>query len=381
MPSWLIVPCSQMMKRIDTKMSGVIKRLVRSGKPKGIVLPPGEQITGQTNSANPGTISKLLTAYADVERAQSQPYPAKPGKPQKRMPFVDDKFETMGKEIGVCPYELQAIMTAEFSSDQTMIFEMLKKFIALVKLSAAVDLSEVHKDLKEAEQTYRRQYERWENECAKADATINAISDGITRAENAFASAWGDILVDLVTKIERKPDINALGDWDKWMVYAIASHGNRYAKIHANGRVSISFKDCKTMEPEKVSKLHEVARKTKKHEENNQWLLQLDKLPVNSLMKMLWSFDPENETDEDGIRREQLEWAIASKSGRTVIRDRWGNLDWGATFASSSFLNDFGEPEYEYDVDMPDDLYSYEDRKREAKYKAELKKKLADHKW
>lgn len=320
-----------MMKKIDEAMSDAIKTRVKSGRSKSIILGGSGPMTGRTNAANPGSLNKLFEAYRDLTKADSILEQELPFEPVKRLPNIDQRFKDMGEAMGICPYELRDIMNANFDSDQTLIFTLLKKFISAVKLSGAVDLVPTHKMLKEVEANHRERHKNWRRDCANIRRRNQAITDEVFRKKAEFDKAWSEILIDLVTKVDRNSDINSLGDWDRLMVMAISITDENCCKIDKN-TASLNFKACQKMDPSTVTSLPDVAHRIREQEEDIRWQSWLGQASTNELVKMLWQMGPGHDGEMQSHRREQLEWAIISKSGKRPVHDRWGNLDWHATF-------------------------------------------------
>ena len=326
--------------KIDEAMSDTIKARVKSGKSKSVVLGVSSPVTGRTNATNPGSLNRLFETYRDFAKADSITPRSLPFEPSKRLPAIDQRFKDMGDAMGICPYELREIMEANFDGDQTLIFTLLKKFITAVKLSGAVDLSSTHKMLKSAETNYREQHKRWKRECDLVKQRNQSAADEVAKRKAEFDRVWGDILIDLVTKVDRNPDINSLGDWDRLMVMAISHTDSKCCTIIKNN-ASLNFKACQQMDPSVVVNLPDVAQSIREQEEEIRWQSWMNQASINELVQMLWQPDLEGDEETQDYRREQLECAIARKSGKRPIRDHLGNLNWHATFNESNEYSDF----------------------------------------
>ena len=308
---------------------GVMKRI--KVRHKSVMLPKGVATsTGQTNATNPASLTKLRDSYLDLAKAQSAPTMTAPTKPLKVVPGIDKKFTNMGELLGICPYELRAIMTAEVGEDQTLMLTLLKKFVSAAKLSGMVDLSETHKMLKDAEQLYHNRIADWQNSCdrvkKKNAQTLREVAD----KEKAFRSAWIEILIDLQTKLERNKDLSTLGEWDRLMIMAIASHGEQYCKITNNSAV-MNFNACKGMDAFDISNLQTKAAEIAAEEREMIWQNWLLKASVQDMLSEVWRIT-EVSTEEESRRLLQLETMIISKSGRLPVYDKWGSINWHQTF-------------------------------------------------
>lgn len=315
-----------------------IKQKIKASRKRSVILNQGEP-TGRTNALNPGTMNALKEAYIDMQKASAVPMKSIPIEPIKRMPAIEQRYQDMGDAMGICPYELRDIMGAHIGSDEALVFTLLKKFVTAAKLAGSIDFSGTRKTIREAEDRYRAQRDNWElqvDACKKANIDIGKE---VAAKTGEFDKAWGNILVDLVTKLDRNADITSLGAWDRLMVMAIAHTGDEFCTITKNV-AKLDFSACKRMKPDVVVDLPKVASVIQKHEEDVKWQTWLSNASVDQMVKQLWNMGVENDDEEMAQRRQELEWAIIAKSGRTPVRDRWGNLNWHATFNNEPVIED-----------------------------------------
>ena len=336
----------------------VIRDMVKKGKSKSVIVPNGGAVlSGQTNATNPTTLRELQDNFHDYQRASKVSLEILPPKPAKVMPHINEQYKRMGDMLGICPYELEAIMKAEFTEDQELAISLLKKFVSAVKLSAATDLSKAHKVLKDASDRYNEMMKGWHKKVKAVDAQNEKVAEEKTRTRAALYQAWGNILIDLSQKVMRNADIKSLGEWDQLMLKALERTNTVYCKID-NGVVNLDFKACKGMIPEYIGYLPSLARQIQNEIEEAKWHSWLNNATVEDLMSELWKCD-----DEDDQRRIELEWAITAKEGRIPIRDKWGNLNWHATYHQDMNNLDILEELYgdDYDFDEEYDIKRMKD--------------------
>lgn len=357
-----------------------LKDKIKGSKSKGVMLPKGAPLSSQTNATNPGTLTRLHEANQALGIAKHREIQSKPLAPAKRMPHIAENWKRMGERLGICPYELKTIMEAEITEDQELAFSLLKKFVTGTKLSNAVDMKETHEELRLHENRHRMQMENWQKTCDKIDADQAAKDENIKQCETVFATAWGNILIDLVQKVDRTEDVKLLGQWDRWMMMALSEYGPRYASIDkTTGKCRITFSECRDLDPEKVMAVPARARELQIDDQERKFQHWLDTGSVEDLMRELWKLE-----DDEYERKEAIEWAIAARSGRRPVRDRFGNIDWHVTFAKND-----DRDIYDYEVDYPTGLYDADSAERTRAYKAAIneaykeyvKKAKSDDQW
>lgn len=300
-------------------------------KRRGLMLPKGEA-SGTTNATNPHTLTKLIAAHQELLMAKGVPVPTIPSKPIMAKVYVDSKFINMGALMGICPHELEAILAGEFTEEQTLILTYLKKFVSAAKLSGAVDLAPVHENLRETEENNRLNLEAWEINARRTEDRIKELNRKIRLREAEFAQAWGAILIDLQTKLQRNPEVSGLGSWDRYMVMAIQQTDVHYCSIF-DGKVVLDFAKCKTMPVDDIMNLRSRANAIKDHEKDLEYDTWLHNAPLDELVNRMWTMGRFGEeiTAEEAREHQQLEWAIIARSGKIPVRNFRGELDWHAT--------------------------------------------------
>jgi hypothetical protein len=319
------------------------RRVTKTANGISIGLGPNIKLGGRTNATNPGSLNRLEDAFDDLMNAQAtKPQRVNPP-PTKTMPSIHPQFTKMGEALGTCPHELQVVMNTEYKVEDTLVFTLFKNFVMAAKLSGSVDLKPVHKVLKGCEERHAREMETWTHvdEMIKQknkDAAVN-----LKNCQKAFDTTWGDILIDLTTKLERNPKIDSLGDWDKLMVLALNRRGEEYCMLDIKkAEALLDFNKCKTLDATTVMSLPKVASQIGEEIEQAKWQIWIGKATTEELLEELWKtseFEDHDDHVNDG-RLEQLEWAIVAKSGRIPLRDRNGRIDWAATMSQDDNLSD-----------------------------------------
>lgn len=262
-------------------------------KPKVKFRPQTTPEHPRTNSTNPLSMSKLEDAYRGLVKAQDVPVGSKQGKPTKRMPSISEKYIRMGEGLKMCPYEIQAIMEHQFDANNVLVRETLKKFLAAMKLSGEVDLAPTRKMLRDVEIKHQDNLRMWEDHCESVDKMNVNREATIKQMEADFAQAWGAIIIDLVQKVDKNPDIESLGGVDKWMVQAIAETDKQAAQVDSNGRVALNFTALKKISPDKISTIPGRARELKEDFEELEHVKWLCKASILELTKeMQLATDP-----------------------------------------------------------------------------------------
>lgn len=297
-----------------------IQDLMNRKKPKS-ATPRTPLVHPRTNASNPTSLTDLSEKFKDMKKAEETPVSSKQSQPQKRMPAVAATYRHMGEALDMCPYEIQAVFEHQFDTSNVLVRETLKRFIATMKLSGEIDLAPTRKMLREVEEQHGRALRNWEDQCEAADARNKAREEQIAQRQAAFAQAWGAIIIDLIQKVDKNPDIESLGGVDQWMVRAIADTDKQAANIDKNGRVAMSFTHLKKMEPEKIVSLPELASRMRQEHEDLEYVRWLCKAPISELTH-------EMNMAQDAKLAELYGNVLMFRKGLRAIHDRWGNVQW-----------------------------------------------------
>lgn len=297
-----------------------IQDMMNRNKPKGRMAKP--PVTHpRTNASNPTTLTDLNDKFKEMKKAEELPVSSKQSEPRKLMPSISETYRHMGEALDMCPYEIQAVFEHKFDTGNVLVRETLKKFIATMKLSGEVDLAPTRKMLREVEEQHGRALQTWAHQCEAADARNKEREEQINLRQAAFAQAWGAIIIDLVQKVDKNPDIESLGGVDQWMVRAIADTDKQAANIDKNGRVALSFTHLKKMEPEKIVSLPELASRMRQEHEDLEYVRWLCKAPISELTH-------EMNMAQDAKLAELYGNVLMFRKGLRAIHDRWGNVQW-----------------------------------------------------
>lgn len=318
-------------------MTNDIQKRIMAGKNKSIILKKGGTTAGVTNAVNPTSLKKLSEAFEDIEVVRRTPIIESYEKPKKVLPNIEVRYRTIASELGVCPYELKAIMNAELNGDETLIFTILKKYVAAVKLCGVVDLAPVHKKLKNSEEAYKLELRRWDAHEKRARASVAENRSKFDRAQKEFGKVWCGILIDLITKLDRNNDISELGMMDRYLVMAINLQSEEACQINGN-IAALDFNKCKNIPTKIVSELPAIAQEIRESEiqiERENWLFTA---PIEDLLTELWNLDIQ---DDRSYEAYDIESAIAERSGKTPIYDHRGNICWNATFSDEEWTDKY----------------------------------------
>lgn len=300
---------------------------------------PWSPVQGQTNSANPTSLKKLEDAYTVLEKTKEAFVPAMPLKPTKQVPNIEKRYKQMGEIIGICPYELKAILNSSFGEHETLVITLLKKFVTAAKLSGSVDLVSINKMLKEAEDRHQKDLQEWKDHSRKIASIQKKHKQDVEEKQKAFSLAWGNILIDLVTKLSRNNNLHSLGDMDQLTVLAIARTGSKYCKVVKN-KVELDFNECKKMPPDLIVNLQSVAATIKSEQEYRIWVKWLKTASIEELKNELYK-------SEMGIKDlsfdkvSDITMALSEKLGIQSAIDEYGNTEY---FYSKSNYDDSWDP-------------------------------------
>jgi hypothetical protein len=298
---------------------------------------------GQTNAINPLSLGALLSKISTYEQAEATPVPALPVKqPHRHLP-VDPIYQDMAGRMGTCPYELATIMEGHYGEDNEMVFELLKKFVAMVKLTNAINLDPIQKQLKEVAARNRTSDEFYERELSRITSLQANQQRDVQKAEQVFRDTWRDILIDLQTKLQRNSDLTKLGDMDRWNLMALSTVEPEVVKIH-QGHATLDFAEACKIPAKEIKKLPGRADQMRETHRVEQWMIEVERTPIEGLMRHLWGLDPNNKADKEQI--EIIQHSIANRTGRYPVTDRYGNMDWNATFYGRNSVGEYDDDSY-----------------------------------
>lgn len=275
----------------------------------------------RTNASNPTTINQLDDAFKALKKAENTAVSDKPLAPRKHMPAITQIYRRMGEALEMCPYEIQAIFEHEFDTDNVLIRETLKKFLATMKLSGEVDLTPTRKMLKDVDDQYEKRLTEWEKLCERAEIANADREESIRKAEKDFGQAWGRIIIDLIQKVDKNSDIESLGRIDKWMIKALAETDTKAANIDKNGLVNLNFQALKKMKPEVIVSIPDLAQRLYQEDYEIQYVKWLCKAPLNEITSAMTSSSTSDES-------EFFHTVLMARKGLKPIKDQWNNWQW-----------------------------------------------------
>lgn len=332
---------SAILEAMNIKGSRTVMALSRkkSSKP---------EISGRTNATNPKSLTDLATTYQAWRDAEKVSELRHPVQPRENVIPIEHHYKVLGALADTCPYELKALLESEPESDNQLISSAMKKLVAAIKLSTEVNLGEVRRDLKRNDDRNVVAQKNWRASCENVDRQNEERSKKIAEKNREFYAAWGAILIDLVQKTDRNPELSSLGAWDRYMCYALTNTGKmgEFAEVR-NDRIRIFFQNAKAMLPSDIASLPDIARRYQEREEEARYAEWLDTAPITELQNALWESKDEHE-------REHISHAIAARKGFAAVRNRYGEIQWV-------------DKSYNFDEDS-DDTYEWIDKRaiREA---------------
>lgn len=269
------------------------------GKTKVKIRSQGEEIAGKTNASNPSTLAKLIdtfNVYTQIAKAAFKPDPREP---HQNKPNIEDRYHEMGAWLDMCPYELKDIMEHKYSTDNVLVRESLKKLIIAVKMSNEVGEGPTVERLKTSREMYERDVAIYERNVESTNAYNEDLKKNQSARRTEFYQAWGDILIDLTTKLQRNSKLKELAEWDQWMVKALsASVSTDVCKVKKDGTVVLDFTKARFIDSAIIGKLPDLASRMKINEEENKRREMYCKAPIQVLLDHLWSCNDESEFSE-----------------------------------------------------------------------------------
>ena len=285
---------------------------------------------GKTNAINPGVTNELEKSFKELVRLGQIPVPSLPAQPTKNLPRARAGATRMGKLIGICPYELDAIMAHEFTEEDTLALVALKKFLTAAKLSGSIDLSPIRKQLKTIEDSHSKEMGRWETSRKNVLKQRAQIIQGVEEATNKFKTTWRGMLIDLIKNLDAAGHVDKLGRMDYWIVQALATH--KGIVTNAKGNARINFKAAAELEVNKVQDLSKIAREMERTKFENDLR---QKACVASVKQLAIWWD---DTSLDNISRLIVEEEISNRYRTEVCKaSMQGELEY-------DYTDDYGLP-------------------------------------
>lgn len=259
----------------------------------------GEEIAGKTNASNPTTLAKLIDTFNAYSQSTKTMVKADPRQPRHVKPDIEDRYHEMGAWLDMCPYELKDIMEHKYSTDNVLVRESLKKLIIAVKMSNEVGEGPTVERLKISRELYERDLSIYERNVEVTNAYNKQLKEDQLEKRNSFYQAWGDILIDLTTKLQRNSKLKELAEWDQWMVKALsASVSTDVCKVKKDGTVVLDFNNARFIDSVIIGKLPDLASRMKSQDEENKRREMYCRAPIQVLLDHLWSCTDDVEFSE-----------------------------------------------------------------------------------
>lgn len=276
------------------------------GKKQVKMRTQGEEIAGKTNASNPTTLAKLIdkfNTYASAVRTALKPDPTEP---VHRKPSIEDRYHEMGRWLDMCPYELKDIMEHEYDPSNELVSQSLKKFLTAVKISNEVGKGLNQRNLKQTREVYDRAMQVYKTNVEETIAYNEKLKSNQAAHRGELYQAWGDILIDLTTKLQRNAKINELATWDQWMVKALSSKvSTDVCKVKKDGTVVLDFNKARFIDPSIIGNLPNLASKLQADDAEDKRREMYCKAPIQKLLDHLWNC---SDADEFAEVAEVIRW-------------------------------------------------------------------------
>ena len=171
--------------------------------------------------------------------------------PRKRELAVDEQYKVLGDAIGVCPHELQHLLTKGISVENEIVINLLKKIVTALKLTELGALEEIKAKLKKCEDDYQREYTQWERDRQMFETSEQNKAEAIRIANQNIEEAWSDTIDELYKKLKVEKRLDKLDDEDRWLIKSLMDQDGRIARI-SNGKVIFSPSRSKTLNREQI---------------------------------------------------------------------------------------------------------------------------------
>ncbi len=241
----------------------IIKGLIKNKSPKAklvakksvadVMPKKGNEL--QSNAATPNRINTFAETMTQLKVSQEIKIPRAPSEPILRMPQIQPLYKTLGEKMNICPYELRDILTHDYTEENEIALSLLKKFVVAVKLSGTVDFSNSRENIRLSEERFKNETEWQKQEVEKINNLAAEKEQKIKTGSAELRKIWHDILIDLVTKLQRNQNINDLGTLDYWLVKALKAKSSKYVKVDRQHQVTIDYQKCKSITSDGVQQL------------------------------------------------------------------------------------------------------------------------------
>lgn len=171
--------------------------------------------------------------------------------PRKRELAVDEQYKVLGDAIGVCPHELQHLLTKGISVENEIVINLLKKIVTALKLTELGALEEIKTKLKKCEDDYQREYSQWELDHQMFKRSEQNKAEAIRIANQNIEEAWSETVDDLSKNLKVEKRLDKLVDEDRWLIKSLMDQDGRMARI-SNGKVIFSPSRSKTLNREQI---------------------------------------------------------------------------------------------------------------------------------
>jgi hypothetical protein len=205
-----------------------------------------DPMTKRTNSFNPAQLELLDQSIQDLKKFNDRVDFTKdfkaPSKPKLNLPPIAARYKVLGKELGICPYEIMEIMECNITTEDQTVIALLKKFIAAVKLTGTVDVQPVRNRINQHRHNHSEDVRHWQQQCESVAAEKQRYIKEQQNIEKAVFQHWRSMMIDLQATLQKGNQLGTLGDLDHCMVLALKKVGakSKYCEI-IDGEVTLHY--------------------------------------------------------------------------------------------------------------------------------------------
>ena len=278
--------------------------------------------TKMTNGTNQHLIRRLNLALEQYTSISESNVPSKPTKPikSKFYPAIHTKYERMGEICGICPYELREVLETEYTAEHELVINILKKFVAAVKLSGNIDLNRIKNMLSESESKLKEAEDKYQRGLQHFAKSMKFREEGLKGSQDDVRTAWGNILIPLIQNCDKVKNISQLSDLDVAVIHAIEKVQGNLVK-NTSRTLKVDFQKCILLTPEKISEIITKIDSCYKTLVETRFKKMISTLTVSELKK--FSNDSVNMENEPMLPRVTKELLVKEAIRNTAIASRY----------------------------------------------------------
>ena len=219
---------------------------------------------------DPLYLKDAIKASQEATRAKEITLPSIRPIPYKTMPPVSEYYRNLGNHLGLCPYEIQEMMSGKFETSNTLVMEALKKLFTAIKITNEVDLQPVRRRLADIEERYQTDLKQHNDSKKFLEKSKIAKEKAIEEKIDRLIKIIYPVLQDIKSKLKINPKLDSLSMWERKLVHAFKRHKATTARVGKNPTIQI--KPCLDLireNPEAVEEILSHVRAECDREVNN----------------------------------------------------------------------------------------------------------------